>query len=196
MSTKGRNGDMADPITLTVVGTVVLTEGIKFLYSQTGEVLKRWRERKEAKKDAPHTQIEPVEVVLPEAFEGQLVDPKINFDTVAKLEDNLRQLRQALGEYADEIEPVDPQNIALLQTVDALRRAFEAIFQDRLTFKGEQRSSTGPLIEGHIDVDEVAGYVAGVRAQMIHNGRIVGKVNAKRVGPGGQVVAVDLTSGK
>ena len=39
---------MADPITLTLVGTVVLTEGIKFLYGQAGELIKRWRERKDA----------------------------------------------------------------------------------------------------------------------------------------------------
>ena len=43
---------MADPFTLGAVGAVVLTEGIKFLYGQAGEALKRWRERKAAGKNA------------------------------------------------------------------------------------------------------------------------------------------------
>lgn len=37
---------MSDPLTLTVVGTIVITEGIKFLYSQATEVLKIWRDNK------------------------------------------------------------------------------------------------------------------------------------------------------
>jgi hypothetical protein len=40
---------MPEPVTLTAasIGAVALTEGIKFLYGQAGELLKRWRERKE-----------------------------------------------------------------------------------------------------------------------------------------------------
>ena len=40
---------MVDPLTLSTIGAVALTEGIKFLYEQAGEVLKRWRERKDAR---------------------------------------------------------------------------------------------------------------------------------------------------
>ena len=43
---------MSEPLTLTGVGVVVLTEGIKFLYAQAGESLKRWRERNRDAKTA------------------------------------------------------------------------------------------------------------------------------------------------
>ena len=46
----GRDTSVADPFTLAAVGAVAITEGIKFLYGQAGEVLKRWRERKAAGK--------------------------------------------------------------------------------------------------------------------------------------------------
>jgi len=40
---------MSDPDTLSaaVIGSAALTEGIKFLYRQAGEILKRWRERRD-----------------------------------------------------------------------------------------------------------------------------------------------------
>jgi hypothetical protein len=40
---------VADPVTLSVLGGLAATEGIKFLYSQASEVLKAWRERRRAK---------------------------------------------------------------------------------------------------------------------------------------------------
>jgi hypothetical protein len=41
---------MPEPVTITlaVVGTAALKEGVKFLYGQAGELLKRWREKREA----------------------------------------------------------------------------------------------------------------------------------------------------
>ena len=38
---------MSDPFTLSSLGAVAITEGIKFLYAQAGQVLKRWREKRE-----------------------------------------------------------------------------------------------------------------------------------------------------
>ena len=74
---------MADPLTLTGVGVIALTEGIKFLYGQAGEALKRWRERKAAGKNAD---VEPVEVELPsDAFAGQLEQPQLHLDAVERL---------------------------------------------------------------------------------------------------------------
>src|SRR5437879_6867359 len=40
---------MAEPLTLALVGSVILSEGVKFLYAQAGDALKRWRPRKEAR---------------------------------------------------------------------------------------------------------------------------------------------------
>jgi hypothetical protein len=181
---------MADPLTLTAVGAVVLTEGIKFLYQQAGEALKWWRERKDAGKSAT---IEPVEVELPSnAFDGQLEKPQLNLEAVQKLEPELRELRAAVADYADGIDKVDPRNEQLLQTADALRSAMEAVYGQRITFHGEPRAPSGPSAVGEANVDEVLGYVAGLRASKIIGGSATGRVTAKRVERGGQAVGLDV----
>jgi hypothetical protein len=184
---------MVDPLTITAIGAVAITEGIKFLYGQASEILKRWRERKDAAKDAS-TQLnktESVDVKLPSVFEGQLSAPYIHFDAVERVEEQLRGLRKDLSDYADGIELVDVKDANLLQRVDALRQLLEAVYQQRITFKGEQRPPSGPVVEGRIDVEEVAGYAAAVRARHIVGGTVRAEANARRVEPGGQVLGVD-----
>jgi len=181
---------MADPLTLTAVGAVVLTEGIKFLYQQAGEVLKRWRERKDAGKSAA---TEPAEVELPSAaFEGQLEQPQVNLEAVERLEQDLRDLRAAVADYAQGIDNVDPRNEQLLQTTDALRHAMEAVYGQRITFLGEPRAASGSSVTGEANVDEVQGYVAGLRASKIIGGTVTGRVTAKIVRPGAQAVGLDV----
>jgi hypothetical protein len=187
---------MPEPLTLAVVGTVALTEGIKFLYGQAGEILKRWRERRE-KKSEPTTQAEQTEavnVILPEVFEGKLSNPVIHFDALQETEEQLRELRKDLADYADGIEPVDSGNERLLQQVDALRQLLEAVYQQHLTFKGEQRPTSGPVVHGKIDVKQVAGYVAAVRAHVILSGTTTGEAKVERVEVGGSVVGVDINA--
>ena len=52
---------MVDPLSLSAIGAVALTEGIKFLYEQAGEVLKRWRDRKDAGAKAAPAQLDTTE---------------------------------------------------------------------------------------------------------------------------------------
>jgi hypothetical protein len=180
---------MADPLTLTAVGAVALTEGIKFLYQQAGEVLKWWRERKEAGKSAT---TEPAEVELPsDAFEGQLEQPQVNLEAVERLEQDLRDLRAAVADYAQGIDNVDPRNQQLLQATDGLRHAMEAVYGQRITFLGEPRTASGPSAVGEANVDDVLGYVAGLRADNIIGGSVIGRVTAKRVEAQGRVVGLD-----
>lgn len=65
---------MVDPLTISAIGAVAITEGIKFLYGQAGEILKRWRERKDVAMDVSIQlkNTEPIDVKLPQTFEGQL----------------------------------------------------------------------------------------------------------------------------
>src|SRR5258708_39898262 len=97
---------MIDPLTISAIGAVAITEGIKFLYGQAGELLKRWRERKDAAKDASLqlNNTEPIDVKLPPVFEGQLSAPHIHFDVVERVEEQLRGLRKDLSDYADGVE--------------------------------------------------------------------------------------------
>ena len=46
---------MVEPLTLTTVSTVILTEGIKFLYGQATEALKAWRGRQQRRQEHDRT---------------------------------------------------------------------------------------------------------------------------------------------
>jgi hypothetical protein len=188
-----RGYEMADPLTLAAVGAVALTEGIKFLYGQAGEALKRWRERKAAKAAAgePAAAV-PVSVQLPAgAFEGELQEPQLHLEAVARLEQELRDLRAAVADYAQGIDEVDPNDKRLLETVDGLRRAMEAVYGQRIVFKGEPGPSSGTVVVGEAKVKEALGYVAGLRARRIIGGSVTGRVEADTVGAGAQVVGVE-----
>ena len=47
---------MSDPVTITAagVGMAAISEGIKFLYGQAAELLKRWRERRDKEREQRH----------------------------------------------------------------------------------------------------------------------------------------------
>jgi hypothetical protein len=185
---------IVEPITLAAVGTVALTEGIRFLYTQAGEVLKRWREKHDAAESGvvPPDSTAPIDVELPEEFEGQLSEPRIHFDILDQLEGDLRDTRRSLSGYAEDIEKVDNNDEDLLVRVDVLRRLLEAILQERITFKGENRSPSGPVVEGRIDVDQVAGYAAAVRARRITGGHVGAEAKSRRVESGGEFIGVDV----
>lgn len=188
---------MVDPLSLSALGAVALTEGIKFLYGQASEVLKRWRERKDAASKDPSAQVSPVQpvvIALPPIFEGQLSSPQIHFDAVERLEEQIRALRKDLLEYADGTETVDVNDQALLKRTDALRTVLEAVYQQRFTFKGEQRPPSGPVVEGSIDVDEVAGYAAAVRVHQVSEGYVKGTAKSKHVVERGEIIGVDIDS--
>jgi hypothetical protein len=187
---------MSEPVSIGVIlTTAALTEGVKFLYGQATELLKRWRERrdaasKEAVSSVPAT--EPVAVVLPQTvFSGQLSATQIHFAALDRLAQPMRDLRKTLGEYVDGIETVSPSDEHLITIMDALRQILEGVYQARLTFKGEQHPPSGPLVEGLVDVNEVFGIVSGVVANVIGAGvRVRGEVKAQTVKSGGDVAGV------
>jgi hypothetical protein len=183
---------MVEPITLAAVGSVAITEGIKFLYNQGGELLKRWRARSDKRAESETAQApaeEPVQLNLPAAFEGDSREAKIHFEALDQVEEQLRGIRKDLSEYAEGIEPVDSKDEDLLKKVDALRQLIEAVYQQRLTFKGEQRG-LGPTVEGNIDVKRVVGYSAAVRAGQVRSGVVTGNAKADQVD--GTLVGVDI----
>jgi hypothetical protein len=185
---------MSEPVTLAALGTVALAEGVKFLYGQAGEILKRWREHKatESARSEPAPE-EPLEVHLPSAaFQGQLRDPRLNFTAVAQLERELRELRAKLADYAEEIDEVDPNDERLIGAVDGLRRAMEAVYGQPILFKGEQRPTSDVVVVGEAKVKEVLGYVAGLRAKEILTGSVTGRVDADKVGAGAEAVGLDV----
>jgi hypothetical protein len=132
-------------------------------------------------------------VQLPsDAFDGQLQGPRLHLEAVERLEQELRDLRAAVADYAQGIDEVNPNDKQLLETVDGLRRAMEAVYGQRIVFKGEPGPSSGAVVVGEAKVKEVLGYVAGLRAKKIIAGSATGIVQTDKVVPGGEAVGVDV----
>ena len=132
--------------------------------------------------------------VPPDApLEGTLEPVKVDPVAMERLEGEIVALRRALSPYLDDAapEPVDPNNSELIEVTEGLRRSLEAVLGQRIRFKGEAGKPSGPLVQGEVDVDDVLGYVAGVRARSIEGGQVKGTAKAKRVGPGGALFAVE-----
>ena len=179
---------MADPITLAMVGGAVLQEGVSFLFGQAGEVLKRWRGRRDKDREA-----EQIEAQLPaDVFAGDVAPLVIHFDAVAAMEDDIKQLVAALGVYASGAEEPRPEDPELAQAVDGLRSALEAVFRQRLTFVGEQRPTSGPAAEADIDIEHVKGYVAGIRVKTVESGTLKARLRANNVAEGAEAVGIDI----
>lgn len=177
---------MTEPFSLAAVGALALTEGVKFLYAQAGELLKRWRDRE---KDAsPGTELNVR--LPPTAFTGELGPITPDLQALSTLVGPLRELRTALAEYAQGIDPLDPSDAQMLKNVNALRRAVEAVYGQRLTFIGEAAEQSGARVQGSASADEVFGYLAGLRAQRIA-GSASGNVDVGRVAPGGTAVGLE-----
>lgn len=73
---------MADSLTWQFIGVQVATEGIKFLFTQAGEALKQWREKK---KDAAKPSEVASDTEVPETFEAKGIKPTIYLNAVEKL---------------------------------------------------------------------------------------------------------------
>jgi hypothetical protein len=182
-------------LSLAALGAAALTEGIKFLYGQAGELLKRCRERRDAaSKTAASSEpaTESVTVVLPETvFAGQLSAPQLHFAELDRLAEPMRQLRKELGDYVEGIKTVNSSDEGLIKIVDALRQTLEGVYQQRLTFKGEQRPKSGPIVEGRVDVDRVFGVASGVVAEVIGAGaQVRGEAKAGTVEAGADLAGV------
>jgi hypothetical protein len=75
---------MSDPLSLALLGGVGLTEGIKFLYGQAGELLARWQDRKARRVHAE----EPL-VIESSLLEGKLMPAHANEEMVERLQAEL-----------------------------------------------------------------------------------------------------------
>jgi hypothetical protein len=175
---------MADPLTWGVLGALVATEGIKFLYGQATEVLKRWRDRKAGREAEAQT---PIPVPAHPPLEGTIEPPTVDFDAVERLHDDIKALRSALGDYADGLADPEPGDQDLAAAADGLRRALEVVYGQRMTFRGEDRAPSGPTVIGRAEADIVAGEVTGIRARLVRSGRVEATAVAKEVRPGGKL---------
>ena len=136
-----------DPAVLSLAGVsgAVLTEGIKFLYGQAGELLDRQRKKRdrEATEDTAALPLKPADGILDMAPAPGGTDD----NALARYEEQLIELRGRLSPYATG-SGITPLDDAVLADAEALRTLLEAIYRQRITFAGERRPATGtPLTE-------------------------------------------------
>jgi hypothetical protein len=180
-----------EPNTLATVDQAVITEGVKFLYAQAGELLRRRRDRRKKSVAQPGSQSVAPELAS-DVFEGTGRPSAPNSALADSFLDDLSAFRHTLAPYAQGIKDIDPSDQTLLKTVDAMRKILEAVYGERLTFIGEQRALPGPVIQGRAQIDKIEGDVAGVRSYSIHEGEVSGEVIAKSVETGGTASGVDI----
>jgi hypothetical protein len=181
-----------EPVTLTMIGGTVLTEGVKFLYAQAGDLIRYWRERRDAK--AGETVPEPSASPPDGLLQGRLEPLTVDHEALDRVQEQIRDLRRDLLDYVEGTTPIRADDRGLLLRTDALRGLLEAVYQQRLTFRGEQREAAGPLIHGRIDVDQIVGYAAAVRIQLLRlgSGTVQGEARIGRVEEGGEGVGLDI----
>jgi hypothetical protein len=169
---------MSDPLSMANLSATALTEGIKFLYEQAGELLKRRRDRVAAN---------PPEA-LPAPAQAALL-PAPDLDLLARFEADLQELRSDLDDYITSRVPVTVSDDYLLRTAEALRRVMEAVYGVPVLLPGEASQPAG--VSGSINADEVAGYVAAVRTDRAQ-GNIRGTTTVGTVRKGGTAVGVEV----
>jgi len=128
---------MHEWMNLSPLGTMVLHAGVKFLYEQAIAALKR---KFEPLTGAPHAPVH-----LPPIFHDVSKPLSYHVDKIEALEEPLRKLSEVVSKWANGAEPVNPANTQFVMATAALRLAMEQVFQQRLTFKGEQRPNDGLL---------------------------------------------------
>ncbi|MFD0684594.1 hypothetical protein [Actinomadura fibrosa] len=180
---------MTDPLTLSVLGGAVLTQGVTFIYGQASELLKSRRERREPEMARQRASI-PLDVSMLEGHPAPLV---ANLEVLDHVADEVAELRRRLSDYTDEIKPVTPADQDLLLILDALRGLLEAVYGQRFTFRGEDRQPSGPVIAGTINAEEVLGRAVAVRIGRVSGAAdITGNAKVERIDKGAEVIGVDV----
>ena len=158
-----------EPTGLAGLSAVAAGEGIKFLYHQADELLERHRaKRRLARQPTPPIVAEPS--VLPPP------DPEI-----------VRVCEPALRELANIIRKPDilrrPQS---LEAAEELRKLLGAVYGTPIAFRDEASAAVRVVMT----MDEVAGYVTGVRTR-IAGGEFDIDMKVNRVERTGTVIGYD-----
>ncbi|MGW1544013.1 hypothetical protein ACWCPM_27865 [Streptomyces sp. NPDC002309] len=169
------------------IGAVALSEGIRFLYGQATELLRRLRARREGR-----TVEGEILVDGGDALDGPIGLVRIDYARAAEQNEAIRDLSRSLGEYAEGIESVDPANTDLVHSAHALRQLLETVYGRRITLRGESRERSGATVDVEITAGQVDGYVAAVRAKRVGNAEVSARVRVDTVNSGAETVGLEV----
>lgn len=178
---------MAEPFSIAALGAVAISEGIKFVYGQAAELLKRRRQRKTTGVEPQ----EPIPIENADVLDGPLKPAKPDYEILESMQEQVTALAVELSKYRDGLVEPPP---AVAGTVDELRKALEAIYGQRITFKGEKgREATGTVVSGEIRAKLVKGLAIAVEAKKVSGGATVtGTADADTVDTGSTLIGVKI----
>ncbi|HEY1573888.1 MAG TPA: hypothetical protein VGG05_21270 [Pseudonocardiaceae bacterium] len=179
---------------LELVVATALAEGIKFLYGQGAELLRSWRERRQAGRVSAQ---DLAGGTPPEGlFDGTPTFTRPDPDVLAHRATALAELltQPALIGVLSLGDPADPSNDEQVKALAALRAVLEEIYGERLTLVGEpDRPKAGELVvRGRATAEQVYGVLAGVIARNVLGADIYGTADTKFAGPDSRVAGVVL----
>jgi hypothetical protein len=186
---------MSDPSNWQQLEMGALNQGISFLYGQAAELLKRWRDRKEAGRPGTTLSAAPADGVDQSVLVGELQPHPIDSSAVSEHLDEMILLTEKLGSYVIGIRSIDPSDIELTSSVEALRGLLELAYRQQITFQGEQRATTGSDIDVEIVAERVAGELTLARIKTIKSAaqlHVRGEVDT--IAKSGRVVGLDVDS--
>ena len=171
---------MADPLTLAVIGGWAAQEGVKFLYGQVAELLKRMRERKAGEI------LSPARTATPEAFGTAPPILVLDPNGLSGREQEVEALLKTVGDRASG----QALSAAAAADVAQLRALVEALAGQRIDFRDEPVSRRPT-----IDVDIALGLVEGDATLVDLSGSskvqdVVARGSVQRVGPQGSFTGV------
>jgi hypothetical protein len=182
---------MPDPLTLAALTAAALTEGIKFLYGQAGELLKRRRERKDAERKGLRAPSLDIPMIENDIVAGQLTSIAVNEDILDQRGDQLEILSEKLGLYDRGVYPIDPTDDELIARAEALRGLLELAYGQRITLKGENREATGSSVSVDVIVRRVEGELTLAEVDQVgEGGHVDAKGNVDTVAEGGKMIGV------
>ncbi|WP_406340507.1 hypothetical protein [Streptomyces sp. NBC_01578] len=144
---------MPDPAEIAVI-TSVLPSTLTFIFQRVEKLLS-------SRGSEPET-----DVGAPAGLVGALQLPlQPDEDQLQAHRTELEQLRDALAIYAQGDAPIRTSDHPLLRNLNRLRGALEDVYGQRLTFEGEDRPASGPLVQQNLK--DVTGEVTGMDADEI-----------------------------
>lgn len=162
---------MPEPVTITLasVGGVVISEGIKFLYGQAADLLRRWRERadKLQKGEAAPKEV-TVGVDPPEALDHGFFEARVDLDELGLVRTELLEFIGQFAPYVTGAEDLPGDDQTFLERVAALRSLISSVYGRPLRFRGEpEHEADPPEVLSLIEAKEVAGKVIGIRTDSL-----------------------------
>jgi hypothetical protein len=186
---------MGEPISLALVGGLVLTEGVKFLFDQASSLIRAARDRRAAAKVLGSETPEVVVVPVPDT--GVLDGPVAATVDGSLLDQENRRLitlSGALAPYANGDAEIDTNDGELLAAVADVRALLEALYGQRLTLRGENRERSGTQVDVRQVLGTVRGSAVGVEADSVQDATVHVDQSATAVEAGGSITGVKFGS--